>query len=128
MCLLTHLGVYSTDQFSHELLPLYSSSIQLFDSEYAAHLLHLYLHAVSMALKLHCERTQVTRTTPRLWYDRFINYHPRIILTDAVLKDLVDGLDFGRLLYLPKEVHFSFHHMMDLVVSERCVRPFKHIR
>ncbi len=81
------------------------------------------MHAVSMALKFHRERTQVTRKTPKLWLDKFINYHSRIILTDAVIDDLVDGLDFGRLLDLPKELRLN---MAELVMSiKERIQPFK---
>ena len=86
------------------------------------------LFPVSMALKFHSERTSVTRTTSRLWYDRFINFHRRIVLTDPELKDLSNGLDLGRLMYLPKELQFNYQHMTDLVVSDRCIRPFKYLR
>ncbi len=76
-----------------------------------------------MALKFHREQTQVTRKNPQLWLDKFINYHYRIILTDAVINDLVDGLEFGHLLYLPKELCLN---MAELVVSiKERIQPFK---
>ena len=83
---------------------------------------------VSLTLKLHSERTAVTRATSRIWYDRFIVFHPRIILTDTVLRDIASGLEFGKLIDLPEESSFSFQLMTDLAVSEKCIRPFRHIR
>ncbi len=85
-------------------------------------------HAVSLALKFHCEQTQVTHVTPRLWYKSFFKNHDRIILNNDVLKDLVKGMNFIRLLCLPNEFQLKFHHMADLVVPEKCIRPFKHLR
>ena len=86
------------------------------------------MSTVSLALKLHSERTPVTRATARIWYDRFLIFHPRIILADSVLRDIASGLEFGKLIELPEECSFSFQLMTDLAVSEKCIRPFKHIR
>ncbi len=91
-------------------------------------LIFLPIYAVSLALKFHYEQTQVTRSA-RLctWYDKFIKNHAGIILTDTVIEDLVDGMEFERLLDLPKELYFNINCLTDLVVSERCIRPFRHL-
>lgn len=64
----------------------------------------------------------------KIWYDHFIMYHPRIVMTDSTIEDIVQGLELGRLLQLPQELSFSYLHMTDLLVSDRCIRPFSQIR
>ncbi|XP_064393609.1 uncharacterized protein LOC135341066 isoform X2 [Halichondria panicea] len=83
---------------------------------------------LSLALKFHSECSKVTSVNLRDWYDSFFKNHHRIILNDDVIKDLVEGMDFVRLLYLPNELCFKFKHMADLVLSEKFIRPFKHLR
>ena len=83
---------------------------------------------MSLALKFHSECSKVTSVNLRDWYDSFFKNHHRIILNDDVIKDLVEGMDFVRLLYLPNELCFKFKHMADLVLSEKFIRPFKHLR
>ena len=80
-----------------------------------------------MALKFHSERTRSTRITARLWEDQFISYQDRIILNDAVVKDIANGLKFEKLLCLPKAVSFNRQLITDLAVSERCVRDFYYL-
>ena len=89
----------------------------------------LYLHfTVSLALKFNAERVPITKSVASMWQQKFIQFHPRIILTDAVLKDIVDGLAFGNFLNLPDEFTFNFQLLTDLAVSDKCIRPFKHLR
>ena len=87
----------------------------------------LILFSVSLVLRFFYERTQVINAKAMLWYERFIDYHPRITLTNDVLKDITKGLELGKLLNLPKGLSFDFQHMTDLVVSANCIRPFKHL-
>ena len=89
---------------------------------------YYFYFSVSLALRLHCERSPITRTTTNVWYDRFISHHSRIVLTDSVIKEIVNGLELSRLLQLPQDLSFSCLHMTDLLVSDRCIRPFKHLR
>ena len=86
--------------------------------------LNTTITTVSMALKFHSERTVSTRITARLWEDKFISFQDRIILDDAVVDDIADGLKFEKLTCLPKPVSFSRQLITDLAVSERCVRKF----
>ncbi len=103
---------------------------EIYASGFAARMLIIIILppcAVSVALKFHCKRIQFTRKTPQRWYDTFIDYHPHVILTHAVLKDLVHGLKLGRLLNLPKDRCFNIDCMKAFIVSKRCIRPFKHL-
>ena len=81
-----------------------------------------------MALKFNAARGSPTKSVSSMWQQKFVQFHPRIILTDAVLKDIVDGLAFGSLLNLPEESTFNFQLLTDLAVSDKCIRPFKHLR
>ena len=63
-----------------------------------------------------------------LWSKRFICYHPLIFLTDTVLKDILEGLEFGKLIRLPEELALSSQLMADLLVSEEKVRHFSRLQ
>ena len=55
--------------------------------------------------------------------------HYRVItLSDDIISQLKEGLEFGQLVHLPPDLCFCAQHMGDLLVSEGFVRPFQHIK
>ena len=49
-------------------------------------------------------------------------------MNDITIKEIKEGLELCRLLQLPQDVTFGSLHMTNLLVSDRCIRPFRHVR
>ena len=57
-----------------------------------------------------------------------LQFHSQIVMSAETVSEVKGGLEFGQLVHLPSELIFSSINMADLLVSEKCVRPFQHVR
>ena len=60
--------------------------------------------------------------------DCLLQYQNQLTMGPETVEEVKKGLQFGHLIQLPSNLTFSSMHMVDLLVSEGCVRPFLHIR
>ena len=63
-----------------------------------------------------------------MWRDHVIKYHGQLTMGPETVKEVKEGLEFGRLVQLPSDLTFSSLFLADLFVSDGQVRPFQHLQ
>ena len=91
-------------------------------------LCHLLPSKVSLYLRLHVECGIVTKTTTNIWHDQVIKFSAHLVMDQATVAEVKQGLEFGQQVNLPSVLAFSPLLLANLFAIEGCVRPFQHLR
>ena len=89
---------------------------------------YIFIHAVSLVLKVRSQRVPVTRSTCQLWRDYLTSRCHQLTMNEAQIDDLKRGLKFGKAIKLPQELMLSARQMCDMLVERETVRQFAHLR
>lgn len=82
----------------------------------------------SLAMKVHHHLHLLADTkVSKVWNKWSLTYNISIEMTNDNIESIEKGLRLGHLLKLPKGLSFGCEQITHLLVSEGCIRPFKHL-
>ena len=63
-----------------------------------------------------------------MWTDKLLTYQPYLVLDPPTCKEVKAQLEFGGLIHLLPELTFGPSHLLQLLASDKCCRPFEHVK